>query len=157
MHAVFVCLSLTVCVIMCVLSDGMDFCMRVCLFVFMREQETTNNTMLTKIQSCAFVKVTPIHLAWLQSLYLFSHSRSSFLPHHCTFWLRCKCVSGTRRLGKQCCGRLLRYVVFYVCSDEAVEHGVVRGYLCFRWKTPHVVLNTRINLQFPLILGKYLF
>lgn len=34
------------------------------VFVFMEEHETTNNTMLTKIQGCAFVKVTSIHLAW---------------------------------------------------------------------------------------------
>lgn len=54
---------------------------RVCthVFVFMRAHETANNTVSTKIQCCAFVKVTPIHLAWQQSLYLFSCSHMSFL------------------------------------------------------------------------------
>lgn len=56
-------------------------CVCACLFVFMRERETTNNTMLTKIQRCEFVKVTPIHLAWQQSLYLYGlFSLVFFLP-----------------------------------------------------------------------------
>lgn len=78
MHAVFVRLSLTVCIIiMCMLAMPW-ICVRMCAFVFMKAQETTNNTMSTKIQCCAFVKVTPIHLAWQQSLYLFSCSHMSF-------------------------------------------------------------------------------
>lgn len=87
MHAVFVTHSMHNNACAC---DGMDLCVLTC--VFMRERETTNNTVLTKIQRRAFVKVTPIHLAWQQSLYLFSYSHMSF-PLHCfALWLRYVCV-----------------------------------------------------------------
>lgn len=66
--------------------DGMGLC--VCVFVFMKGRETTNNTMLTKIQGCAFVKVTSIHLAWQSALYLFS------CRHMSPVLLGCLCVDG---------------------------------------------------------------
>lgn len=83
-HAVFVCLSLTVRIIMCALVMAwicVHSFVRVRVCVFMRERKKTDNTALTKIQHGAFVKVTPIHLAWQQFLYLFSYSHMSFLLH----------------------------------------------------------------------------
>lgn len=68
---------------LCVCHSRLSMVMNVCdlcalTCVFMREPETPNNTALTKIQHRAFVKVTPIHLAWQQSLYLYGHSCTSY-------------------------------------------------------------------------------
>lgn len=63
-----------------------------CECVFMRERETTNNTMLYKIQHCAFVKVTPIHLAWQWSIYLFSYRHVFSFVLVCTLVQVCVCL-----------------------------------------------------------------
>lgn len=108
MHAALVCLSLTIRIIMCELVMA-RICVRVCVCVYEGARETTNNTMLTKIQGCAFVKVTSIHLAWQSWLYLFSWRHKS----HVLFgYQRVDCVTWGRMIHEM-------FFVSFVCVNDA--------------------------------------
>jgi len=105
--------------------DGWGLCARMCMLVFVREQKTTNNTLSTKIQCCAFVSVTPIHLAWQRPLYLSSCSRVFSSALLCTPVEVYVCAASP--------GEAVLLQVVVLCSSRNVcarARACVNAYLC---------------------------